>query len=43
MTFRGNGHWPINLGDATIYLTVVVLLAVNTAQQPNVIEAPNLL
>jgi ribose transport system permease protein len=43
MTFRGNGHWPINLGDATIYLTVVVLLAVNTALQPNFIQVSNLL
>jgi ribose transport system permease protein len=43
MTFRGDGHWPINLGDATIYLTVVVLLAVNTALQPNFIQISNLL
>src|SRR5690242_21914253 len=43
MTVRVNGHWPVNLGDATIYLTVVVLLAVNTALQPNFIQASNLL
>jgi ribose transport system permease protein len=43
MTVRVNGHWPVNLGDATIYLTAVALLAVNTALQPNFIQASNLL
>lgn len=43
MTFQRNGHWPINLGDATIYITVVVLLAINTALQPNFIQVSNLL
>jgi ribose transport system permease protein len=43
MTAPTKNTLSINLGDATIYLTVIVLLALNTILQPSFIQASNLL